>query len=498
MSSESSVITPVAPPIDGGLHTSQHALLGRGLSTFSVVLMVVAAAAPLTVVAATVPVILTATGSVGLPLFFLSATVILLLFSVGFTRMSAFVKNAGAFYSYIKAGLGRIPGVGAATLALGSYFLLLTALYSALGVMAASAVSTFTGADLPWWLFAGIAWAFVALLGFRDIDLSAKVLGVALMIEALAVLILSVAIVVQGGAEGLNTVPLFPSDLTPAGFGFGLMFAVLGFIGFEATAVFRHEAKDPDKTIPRATFIAVIVIGLFYAISSWAIVMGAGVDGIWGELQADPANLVFNLAAIYVSPVLSNAMQILIVTSLFAGVLAFHNVIGRYMFTLGSFRVLPVRLGTVNARHRTPSFASVVLSAISIVTIAILALANVDAYTVAYTWFSGAATLGLLVLMALTNLAVIAFFRRVAGGGTWSTLVAPLLSLIGMGIVVYMVITNFDLLIGDQIAAGALLVLLAAFFVAGVFIATSLRTRNPAAYERLGASLEISAAEPVV
>lgn len=491
MSTESA---PPFAPIDSGLHGPPHPTLSRGLGTFSIVLMVVAAAAPLTVVAATVPVMLLVTGSVGLPLFFACATVILLLFSVGFTRMSRYVKNAGAFYSYIQAGIGRIPGVGAATLALGSYFLLLLALYFVLGVLGAGAWSTFTGQDAPWWVFTVVAWAIVAFLGYRDIDLSAKVLGVALIVEAAVVLILDVSILVRGGAEGLAAVPLFPADLSPASFGIGLMFAVLGFIGFEATAVFRNEAKDPDRTIPRATFIAVILIGVFYAFSSWAVLVGAGGESLWDALNADPDNFVLNLASIYVSPVLFYTMQILIVTSIFACLLAFHNVIGRYMFTLGSFRILPTRLGVVNQKHRTPSAASAWLSAIAAAVLLVSVLLSVDPYTVGYTWFSGSATLGLLVLMALTNVAVLVFFRRSGRrGSAWATIIAPALSLIGMAVVVYMVIANFEMLVGDAAAAGGLLIVLAAFYVIGSGIALYMRARDRAAYDRLGSTSAVTA-----
>src|SRR4051794_22196565 len=50
------------------------------------------------------------------------------------------------------------------------------------------------------------------------------------------------------------------------------------FIGFEATAVFRDEARRPERTTPRATYLAVLIIGVFYAISCWALVEAAGPD----------------------------------------------------------------------------------------------------------------------------------------------------------------------------------------------------------------------------
>ena len=49
-----------------------------------------------------------------------------------------------------------------------------------------------------------------------------------------------------------------------------------GFIGFEATAIFRDEAHDPHRTIPRATYVALIIIGVFYTLSCWAHRVGVG------------------------------------------------------------------------------------------------------------------------------------------------------------------------------------------------------------------------------
>jgi amino acid transporter len=116
-------------PVDAGPNglLTPDKLLGRGLGVGSIVFMVVAGAAPMTAVVAGWPVVVSASESTGGPLFFLIATAILFLFAIGFTRMTPFVKNAGAFYSYIQTGLGRGMGLGASTFALGTYLLLFLA-----------------------------------------------------------------------------------------------------------------------------------------------------------------------------------------------------------------------------------------------------------------------------------------------------------------------------------------------------------------------------------
>ena len=129
-----------------------------------IVFMVVAAAAPITVVAANFPIIISVSGSLGAPLMILVATVILLLFAVGFSWMTPHVPDAGAFYSYIDRGLGRRAGLGAASIALFSYVLLTVSMTCYLGVQTGNLIELWTGTSLPWWLISAVASTWVSIV----------------------------------------------------------------------------------------------------------------------------------------------------------------------------------------------------------------------------------------------------------------------------------------------------------------------------------------------
>ena len=480
--------------VDAVASDTEHTMLHRGLGVGAIVFMVVAAAAPLAVVTASVPIIISVSNSAAAPQFFLAAMVILLLFSVGFTSMSKYVPNAGAFYSYIQRGLGRHVGVGAAALALGSYGVMLIGLYAYLGV-ATSALLESIHVGVPWWISA-LTWvSVVGILGYRDIELSSKVLGILLVAETLAVVVVDVGVIGAGGEGGLSPVPLLPSEFATGAPSLGLMFAFFCFIGFEATAVFRNEARDPDRTIPRATYIAVVFIGLFYALAAWAVVEGLGIDRAVEVASAEPANVVQNLASTFVSPILTDVIQVLLVTSFFACVLSFHNVITRYQFTLATKGLLPSALAEIDAWHRTPSRSSLVFTVISLTAMAGVAVSGWDPITQTYMWFSGASTLGLIALMAMTSLAVIVFFRSTAGGpGLWHTLIAPGLSFIGLTAILLLVVANFSLLVGSTSTAVVLGGLIAAAFAAGVAVAERIRRTRPDLYR--GLSLDGQSAAP--
>jgi amino acid transporter len=233
------------PEVRASSHGEKAALLHRGLGVSQIVFMVVAAVAPLGAAAAVIPLVFALGGNSSAPLYFVGAAVVLTVFAVGFTLMSHHVNNAGAFYSYVQAGLGKVAGAGTASLALVSYVILLIGLYALLGVFASAAADQYLGLNVKWWICTFAFLVLIALLGYRDIEVSAKVLGAALVLEAVAVLVVDFAVLLKGGDSGLSAEPLNLSNAFDGAPGLGLMFAFFGFVGFEATAVFRSEAKDP-------------------------------------------------------------------------------------------------------------------------------------------------------------------------------------------------------------------------------------------------------------
>ncbi|MGP3533426.1 APC family permease [Microbacterium sp. RD1] len=465
---------------------NESTLLNRGLGVGSIVFMVVAAVAPLGAACAVLPLVFALGGNPAAPLYFLGAIAIFCVFAVGFTLMSRRVPNAGAFYAYVQAGLGKIPGAGTAALALASYYVLLIGLYALLGVSIGALVTQYLGVDVPWWLFAFAVAALVAFLGYRDIELSARVLGVVLVLEVAVILVINVAIFVRGGAEGFSAAPLDPRlafEGTPA---LGLMFAFFAFVGFEATAVFRREAANPERTIPRATYLAVAFIGILYALTSYAMAIGVGAADVAAVAGADPANVFQNLATQYVGPVMEEVVRVLLVTSVFACVLSFHNVVARYQFNLARGKFLPAYLGTVHPSHRAPSRSSLTVTGLSVAALLLVIALGLDPIVEVYTWFSGAATLGIITLMALTSVAVIAFHRRFhPETPVWNSVVAPVIALIGLGFAIYMIVANFDLLVGTRAAAIVILVVLVASFAIGAVVTAITRARRPGRYAEL-------------
>lgn len=459
--------------------------LERTLGVPQIVFMVVAFAAPLTVFAGLIPLMLGTGNDIGTPVDFVIVGIVLVIFTVGYSAMTPEVRNAGAFYSYVQRGLGTTVGLGAAALALVTYAVLMVSVTGYLGAAARNVIVTFTGVSVPWWILSAAGLAAIGYLGYRNVEVSARVLGVLLVAEIGIVALVDLAIVLRGGAEGLSAQPLSWGAFTSGATGTGIMFAVFGFVGFEATAVFRSEAKDPDRTVPRATYIAVILIAVIYAFSSWAMINGLGVSRAAELAAQDPEGLAPGLATRYVSQVAHDGVQVLLVTSFFACILTAHNVVSRYLFALGRQDALPRRLGEVHPAHRSPHVASVLTSAVISMLVAVTAIARLDPVTQVYAWFGGAGTLGLISLLALTSAAIVVHFLRERTTSLWRGTVAPVLALAALGAILVLVVSNFDVLIGSATLADVFLAVLAAAFVAGLLWALALRRNRPDVYATL-------------
>ncbi|MET8800382.1 APC family permease [Nocardia sp. NPDC004568] len=446
--------------------------LRGSIGVTGIVFLVIAAAAPLTAVAGSLPVMIALGNGPGAPVTYLVVAVVLLVFSVGYATMSSSVTETGAFYAYVTKGLGRSPGLGAAALALLAYTTVQVAIYGLAASTTATVVARFGGPDLPWWVWAFVLMGIVALLGYRSIDLGTKVLGVLLLAEIALIVVLSGAVLLRGGAHGIDVSSFTPSAFFSGSPGIALMFAIGSFIGFEATAIYSDETKDPARTIPVATYTAVITIGVLYAVASWAVVLASGSGDVQAAARAHPADLTLTTASEYLGAVAADVMTVMLITSLFAALLAFHNAIARYTHALARGGFAPRRLAAVHPRHGSPHVGSLVQTVTALVLVAVFAMAGADPVLQLFTWMAGVATVAMLAVMVLTSLAIVVYFARSDGDRRlWHTKVAPVLGGLGLCVVTALVITNFTTLIGgSRILADVFLAMIACTFLTGTLL----------------------------
>ena len=439
--------------------TAPETALHKGrLGVLGIVFFVVAAAAPLVGMTGAVPVAIVLGNGAAAPGAYVVVGLTLLVFSVGYAAMSQRVTNAGAFFAYIGRGLGRHLGTASAFVSILAYLAIQLAIYGFFGALMAGQVGV-----LPWWAWSLLSWGVVTLLSLLSVDVGAKVLGVLMLLEVLALVVTAVAILVDGGPEGVNFWASFdPAAIVAGGLagsaGIAFAFAFASFIGFEATAIYGEESKDPKTVVPRATYLAVVVITALFGLTAFAMVTGMGastvvektveLSTVAGVPLADPAAVLFALATEYVGPWMATLMGILVLSSLFAGLLAFQNAAGRYLFALGRGGALPKPLRKVNGRG-APSTASLVTSVITGVVLVVFAVFQLDPVLNLFYWFSGLAVIAIVLIEILVSVAIVVYFRRNKGAeNIFQTVIAPVLATIGLLLGEYLLMSRFGLLAG--------------------------------------------------
>lgn len=475
--------------------TGANQLRKNALGVGAVTFLVVSAAAPLTAVAGGVPLAMLLGNGAGIPGTFLLVTLILLMFSIGYVAMARHIRNAGAFYAYTAQGLGGLMGGAAAMIAILAYNAMQIGVFGLFGAATAGLFAGI-GIDLPWWVWTFIGIAIVGVLGYRRVDLSAKVLTVLVILEYLVVLVIDVAIIAKGGDSGLTMTSFTPSALISGSPSIGILFCFAAFIGFEATTIYSEEARDPHRTVPRATYISVLIIGVFYMLTSWLMVNAAGADKLVPELQglADPTTFLFGLAERYAGSWLLPIMNVLFVTSLFAGVLAFHNGVARYLYVAGRERLLPASIGVTHPVYHSPHAGSVIQTITAALVVALFAATGQDPVLALFSWLTNVGTLAVMVLMAFTAFAIVAFFNRNPGleSNALVTKIIPVVTGVILIAVIIAIAVNFGDLAG---ATGLLAVFLPGLVVIagviGLALAAMLKSGRPLEFARLGAGQEI-------
>lgn len=273
------------------------------------------------------------------------------------------------------------------------------------------------------------------------------------------------AVLIHGGGpqglvpESINPLMAFTpaAGVMTANAGIGLFFAFWSWVGFESSAMYGEESRNPKKIIPIATLLSVVGIGIFYVFVSWMVVAAQGpAEAI--RLAQDPATsaeVFFEPAREYLGLWSVAIFKLLIVTGTFACGMAFHSCAARYIYALGRenlFECLGRTVGRTHREHGSPHVASCVQTVIATCIILAFYAADKDPYADIFALLAILGTMGILIVQSLCAFAVIFFFHvqpHHRGDAHWfKTFWAPLLGGIGMLYVVYLLFAHLDFAAG--------------------------------------------------
>lgn len=474
-----------------------HRLKPNAIGLLGVVFMAVATAAPITAMTGNVPFMVSAGNGIGAPASYLVAMAVLAIFAVGFTTMAKHITSTGAFYGFISYGLGRTVGLASGLLATFAYVVFEPALIGIFSVFATTTLNDQTGMDIPWWAFAIVMLLVNATGTWFGVSVAEKLLVVLLATEVTVLAAMAISVAAHGGGpHGFTFGPINPVNaFQGTSAGLGLFFAFWSWVGFESTAMYGEESRDPKKIIPKATMISVLGVGVFYVFVSWMAIIGNGeTEAVAAASSSNPLALFFNPTERYVGHWAVDVMQWLMITGSLACGMAFHNCAARYMYALGREGVLPSlqrTIGRTHPKHGSPHIAGLAQTIVSAILIGAFWIAGKDPYTGTYVLLAILGTMAILVVQAVCSFAVLAYFRthHPESRHWFKTFTAPLIGGLAMLAVVVLLLSNMGAAAGAE--SGSLVLkatpwIVALVAVGGLGYATYLKRRAPERYALLG------------
>ncbi|HDR9268972.1 TPA: APC family permease [Burkholderia vietnamiensis] len=468
----------------------------RPLNWLGIVFFVLATNGPLTSLIGCVPYGVAYGNGIGISGSYLCVGLIYLFFAVGFTAMSRHVSNAGALYAYVGQGLGRPAGVGAAFMAVASYFVITLACYALLGFYISYFIGSLTGVAVPWWACTLAAAAVVHVFAINNVQFNGAVLFLLMIIEIGLIVAFNVKVAATGGGvEHFSLAPLHPANVLTSKFGTSLVFVVVAYMGFETTVIYANDVRNPNRSIPIATYVSVAIIMAIYVVSTVQMSIAFGYAEVVALAQKSPADLWFAVTERVLGKQMVMVTNALLITSMLAAIISFNNATVRYWYSLGRDGIAFGSLGELSSNKRLPIRAANMQSVLMIALIVLFAVYRVDPVMVITPYLSIPAAIGIVCVQALTALAVIRFFRMRRERATpfirWA--VFPAISFAGFGYFLYAMIGNVSLMAGTSSTVVSILPWTTpAIAVAGAAFAIWLRHARPSVYGALGRFLNES------
>jgi amino acid transporter len=379
--------------------------------------------APATNIVFTFPIIALKAGP-AMPLSFLLSTIVCFFIGNTVSQFSRYMPSSGGYYSFATRGLGSRNGF----MATWSY-LIYEILGSAgctgfLGYLISDMLRMQFHVNVPWWSVALATTAIIWALTHHGVQLSARTTALLGGLELLIMLVLAITFLTHPGPGSSYLAPLKVSSSSHhfGGILAGMVFSILALSGFEAPAPLAQEARLPGKFIGQAIMLSLGSIGLFYIFTSYASAIG------WGT--GDMAAFASNANPYYV---LGQALWgagwwfvVLAIINSAVGVgLACTNAASRVMYTMGRAGTLPARFARIHPTHRTPTYAIAFVQLTGMASILLVGfLLQPDTI---FGFLETIATLAVIVLYAMANLALTMYMRREHPDKftVWQHVVAP-------------------------------------------------------------------------
>jgi amino acid transporter len=466
-------------------------LKANAMGTPGVTFLVLAGVTPLAAFMAILPLGIAFGSGAGFPGIVLIAVIALACFAVGYVAMSKKIPVVGAFYAYVSRGINRSVGAGAAIIAVIAYLATVMSMAGNSGFFASTAIADNGGPHVHWWIISIAVVVVAGILATFGIDVSAKIVMVLCTYEFVIVMMVVVAIFAKDGLSAFTFSSFNPRVIFQGAPGVGLVFAFTLFLGFEATAIYSEESRNPEKTIGRATYISLSIISIVYILVAMSLVAAYGAAHVQDIAANDPGGFAVATAKHYLGGWAGQLFEWGIIASLFAAILGIHNSGSRYLFAMGVSGLLPRWLGRVSKRYGSPITAVIFASCLELVVVIVCAVGGVDPFIGLGGVGAAVGTFGIVILQATAAASVVGFFWSRDDKSWVRTIILPGIGSIMLFVATGLTIYYFNVLTGSSVAwINALPWVVIGLGACGTGYALWLRSYRPQRYAVIGRAME--------
>jgi amino acid transporter len=477
------------------LRPSQHRAPDpwRVLRTRHLWVLLISTHLPLTLLFAIVPSALQAGQVVATPLILLISGVILLSFVTGYVGLAKRLRHPGGLYVQVIHGLGRPIGIGVAAVSLVGYLGLGGALFQYFG-STVSGVSAAHGIDIPVWVAIVLGMAAVSGFGFLSLRTGIRILTAIAVGQTIVVAIFLAAAFWQPAGGHVSFDGLNPSYLLTGSFGAALAYSLSAMVGTEIGVTFNNELVTPERSLPRASFLAYGMMAFLVALCALAVSVAGSPEQVTGDAAEAGAPFMATIVARLVGAGSATAAMTVILTGLAIGMLAnaliLQGAIARQLAGLARDGLLPMALWRDPGRGRVRAGLLLFFPLIA-GSVALIARSTSGGLPI---WLIVGCGFAVLSTLALASAAAFVWFVKgedetEEGIFGWEGhMVAAAFAAVTLGFAVVYGITHLSAL-GNTTPRGAnwmVLGLIAVPFTVGAVSALAIKATHPRAFARIG------------
>ena len=316
-----------------------------------------------------------------------------LLGALTYAELGAMKPEAGGLYAYLRDAFGPLP---AFLYGWASFLVIASGSIAALAVAFANYLSPLLPFRVPGPVISLAVILVVALINIRGTRGSATVQNWTTGAKFGVLFLLSVVLTLRGtGGAGLPTAPIeVPNGSLAAGFGAAMIGVLWAYEGWQYVTFSAGEAKDPQRTFPRAISIATFLLIVLYLMANLGYVRALGPAGV-----ANSQRVAADAIGTILGPVAGAVVSALILVSIFSALNGLILTTPRMYYAMARDGLFFQKLTSVHPRFGTPAFAIVTLTAWG----ALLAASGTFSQLLTYAVFTGWIfyALGALAVMML-------------------------------------------------------------------------------------------------